>query len=185
MASKTQILHFPFSSMWFNYHTVNQQMHTIQQNHRPKTSKNWHNIFVILTNCVHLFVYTVIIKPLIWLEIQWTKILKHLVLSIVHKSPILTATGWNKMHEHWLMGNWNTGNQCTAYQHAQLSAKCQQYGPDNWRQWNWKVYPKVIESQKIHSQRQMQPFPQWWCLFKNVNNNKDKINIEQYGRQTS
>jgi hypothetical protein len=28
------------------------------------------------------------------------------------------------------MGNWNTGNQCIAYQHARLSAKCQKYGPD-------------------------------------------------------
>ena len=28
------------------------------------------------------------------------------------------------------MGNWNTVNQHTAYQHAKLSAKCQQYRPD-------------------------------------------------------
>lgn len=35
----------------------------------------------------------------------------------------------------------------------------QQYGPDKLKTRNWKVYPKVTESQKIQSQGQMQPFP--------------------------
>jgi hypothetical protein len=32
-------------------------------------------------------------------------------------------------------------------------------GQTNYRQWKWKVYLKVTESQKIHSQGQMQPLP--------------------------
>ena len=41
MVSETLILYFIFCAIRFNYHTVNQQMHTICQNHKPETCRSW------------------------------------------------------------------------------------------------------------------------------------------------
>lgn len=81
------------------------------------------------------------------------------------------------------MGNWNTGNQCTAYQHAKLSAKCHQYGPDKLKTMELEGLPQCYRKSEntfirtnaaILTTMRVQE-----CDQKYMNN------INQYGRQTS
>jgi hypothetical protein len=83
------------------------------------------------------------------------------------------------------MGNWNTVNQHTAYQHAKLSAKCQQYRPDKLKTMELEGLSQSYRKSENMFTRKNATIPTLMMPVQECNNNKDKINIKQYGRKTS
>jgi len=83
------------------------------------------------------------------------------------------------------MGNWNTVNQCTAYQHAKLSTKCQQYGPDKLKTMELEGLPQSYRKSENMFTRTNATIPTLMMPVQECNNNKDKIHTQQYDRQTS